>query len=281
MASLSIRRTLRSSFVFSVRDIGKVLSRVLLPSILGGAMLYTLGIAYIAELDRFLAHHDERSASLVLALAGGGLLILLFLHAVVVTGVISLVLGKPRTHGWNWFHVALPEWRVYAGLLRLVVIAGILVTGGEGVRVLLLRLGVDPIFGYISQLLILLLLVWLTIRLGFFIGPVGVDRETGQLVGRAWEVSSLDFWRIAAIGVVCLIPGIAFYLLGEYCLRVTGLIAIPQSVRTLTDVAGVLHSMLITLVVLISITYLFCAIPLSAAAAFAYRDLVRAGAPER
>lgn len=281
MTPLSIRRTLRSSFAFSVRDIGKVLQRVLLPSVLGGVMLYILGIAYIAELDRFLANHDERSASLVLALAGGGLLILLFLHAVVVAGVISLVLEKPRRRGWNWFHVTLPEWRVYAGLLRFVVIAGILVTGGEGVRVLLLRLGIDPTFGYVSQLLILLVLVWLTIRLGFFIGPVGVDREAGQIVGRAWEVSSLNFWRIAAIGVVCLVPSIIFYLLGEYCLRLTGQIAVPQSVRTLTDVAGALHSMLVTLVVLISVTYLVCAVPLSAAAAFAYRDLVRGRASAR
>lgn len=274
MSALSIRSIVRTSFGFSVRNIGEILKRVLLPSILGGAMLYILAIAYIAELNRFLASHDERSASLVLAVAGGGLLLLLFLHSVVVAGIISLALAKPRAPGWNWFQIGLPEWRVYAGLLRFVVIVGLLVTGGEGTRVLFLRLGFEPTVGYASQFLVLPILLWLTIRLGFYIGPVGVDRDRGQIVGRAWEISSIGFWRIAAIAIACLLPGVAFYLLGDYGLRLTGEIALPSSVQTLREISSALHSMLTMFVILTSVTYLICTIPLSAASAFAYRDVV-------
>ncbi len=278
MAPLSVRDTVRASFAFSVRNLPEILKRVLLPAISGSVILYLLGIAYISELDRFLVDHDQRSASLVLAVAGGGFLALLFLHAIVATAVISLIFEKPRDKAWHYFHIALSEWRVYAGLLRMVVIAGILIVGGQGVRILLLRFGYDPTLGYMSQLAIFLVLVWLLVRLGFFIGPVGVDRTRGQIVGRSWEVSSTDFWRLFAISIISVLPGIIFYLLGEYILRVTGMVQISGSISTLVGLTGVLHQMLFSLVVLLSATYLICAIILSAASAFAYRTLLSEGA---
>ena len=281
MPSLSITGTIRDAFVFSSREFVGVLKCVMLPVVSGGVVLYFLGMAYIAELDRFLVHQDERSASLVLAVAGGGLLVLLFFHAVVVAGVISLALGKPRAEGWKYFHIALPEWRVYAGLLRLVVIAGILVMGGQGVRILLLRYGFDPLLGYFSQMFVFLAMIWLCVRIGFFVGPIGVDRDRGQIIGRAWEISAGRFWRLMMIGIAGVVPGIGLYLLGDYVLQATGLIAVPTTVRTLMDLAGALHQMLASLVILLSLTYLISAVLLSSAAAFAYRSLVDENLPPR
>ena len=274
MASLSIVDTVRASFVFSVRNFPEILRRIFLPAISGGAIFYILALAYITELDRFLIDHDQRSASLVLALAGGGFLALLFLHAIVATAVISLVFDKPRDAAWRYFHVAFSEWRVYAGLLRVGVIAGILVVGGQGVRILLLRFGYDPILGYLSQLIVFLLLIWVLIRLGFFLGPVGVDRTTGQIVGRSWEISATAFWRLLLISIVCMLPGVTFYLLGEYVLRAAGVVHFSGSIHTLVDLTSALHQMLFRLVALLSVTYVMCAVALSAAAAFAYRALL-------
>ncbi|MGN6147856.1 MAG: hypothetical protein ACTHPD_04895 [Rhizomicrobium sp.] len=274
MSSLRIGKTVSASFDFSVRHLGEILKRIVLPAISGGAILYVLALAYIAELDRFLVDHDQRSASLVLALAGGGFLALLFLHAVVVTAIISLILDKPREGGWRFFHVGLAEWRVYAGLLRLVVIAGILIVGGQGVRILLLRFGYDPLLSYFSELLIFLAMIWIVIRIGFFVGPVGVDRKSGQIVGRSWEVSAGLFWRLFAIAIICILPGVLFYLLGEYILRATGAVQITESINSLVALASALHQMLFSLVMLLSATYLICTVILSAAAAFAYRALL-------
>lgn len=278
MTSLSIRDTVRAALVFSVRNLPEILKRILLPVISGGVILYLLGIAYISELDRFLVDHDQRSASLVLAVAGGGFLALLFLHAIVATAVISLIFGKPRDKAWRYFHIALSEWRVYAGLLRMVVIAGILIVGGQGVRILLLRFGYDPTLGYISQFVVLLVLLWLLVRLGFFIGPVGVDRARGQIIGRSWEVSSTEFWRLLAISVICVLPGAIFYVLGEYLMRAAGMVQISGSISTLVDLTSALHQTLFRLVALLSVTYLVCVTVLSAAAAFAYRALLAADA---
>lgn len=274
MSSLRIGKTVSASFDFSARHLGEILKRIVLPAVLGGAILYVLALAYIAELDRFLVDHDQRSASLVLALAGGGFLALLFLHAVVVTAIISLILDKPREGGWRFFHVGLAEWRVYAGLLRLVVIAGILIVGGQGVRILLLRFGYDPLISYFSELFIFLAMIWIVIRIGFFVGPVGVDRKSGQIIGRSWEVSAGLFWRLFAIAILCILPGVLFYLLGEYILRATGAVQITESINSLVALASALHRMLFSLVMLLSATYLICTIILSAAAAFAYRALV-------
>ena len=274
MSSLRIGKTVSASFDFSARHLGEILKRIVLPAVLGGAILYVLALAYIAELDRFLVDHDQRSASLVLALAGGGFLALLFLHAVVVTAIISLILDKPREGGWRFFHVGLAEWRVYAGLLRLVVIAGILIVGGQGVRILLLRFGYDPLISYFSELFIFLAMIWIVIRIGFFVGPVGVDRKSGQIIGRSWEVSAGLFWRLFAIAILCILPGVLFYLLGEYILRATGAVQITESINSLVALASALHQMLFSLVMLLSATYLICTIILSAAAAFAYRALV-------
>ena len=274
MSSLPVLHTIRASFVFSVRNLAEILKRILLPAISGGVVLYILALAYIIELDRFLIDHDQRSASLVLALAGGGFLALLFLHAIVATAVISLVFEKPRDAAWRYFHIALSEWRVYAGLLRVVVIAGILIVGGQGVRILLLRFGYDPTLGYISQLLVFLVLIWVLIRIGFFIGPVGVDRSSGQIVGRSWEVSAAQFWRLLVISLICVLPGVFFYLFGEYVLRATGLVRFSGSIHTLVDLTSALNQMLFRLVALLSMTYVICAVVLSAAAAFAYRSLL-------
>lgn len=274
MPPLPILATIHAAFVFSVRNLPEILKRILLPAISGGAILYVLALAYIIELDRFLIDHDQRSASLVLAVAGGGFLALLFLHAIVATAVISLIFEKPRDAAWRYFHIALSEWRVYAGLLRVVVIAGILIVGGQGVRILLLRFGYDPALGYISQLAILLVLIWVLIRIGFFVGPVGVDRTSGQIVGRSWEVSVAQFWRLLVISFICVLPGISFYLFGEYVLRAMGLVRFSGSIHTLVDLTNALHQMLFRLVVLLSITYVICAVVLSAAAAFAYRSLL-------
>src|SRR6185503_3358653 len=274
MSSLSIVDTVRASFAFSLRNSAEILKRILLPAISGGVILYILALAYINELDRFLVDHDQRSASLVLALAGGGFLALLFLHAIVATAVISLVFEKPRDAAWRYFHIALPEWRVYAGLLRLVVVAGILIVGGQGVRILLLRFGYDPLRGYMGQLLIFLVLIWIVIRIGFFVGPVGVHRTSGQIVGRSWEVSSTEFWRLLVIGLICILPGVFFYLLGEYVLRAAGMVHLSGSIHTLAELTGALHQMLFRLVLLLSLTYVICAVALSAATAFAYRTLL-------
>jgi hypothetical protein len=274
MSSLRIGKTVSASVEFSARHLGEILKRIVLPAVLGGAILYVLAIAYIAELDRFLVDHDQRSASLVLALAGGGFLALLFLHAVVVTAIISLILDKPREGGWRFFHIGLAEWRVYAGLLRLVVIAGILIVGGQGVRILLLRFGYDPLISYFSELFIFLAMIWIIIRIGFFVGPVGVDRKSGQIIGRSWEVSAGLFWRLFAIAILCILPGVLFYLLGEYILRATGAVQITESINSLVALASALHQMLFSLVMLLSATYLICTIILSAAAAFAYRALI-------
>jgi hypothetical protein len=274
MPAPSVRDTVVAAFRLSSGNLVEILKRILLPVICGGAVLYLLAIAYIAELDRFLIGHDQRSASLVLALAGGGFLLLLFFHAVVVTAVISLALEKPRTGGWRFFHVGLSEWRVYAGLLRLVVICGILVVGAQGIRILILRFGYDPLFTYLSQSIAFLALVWIVIRVGFFVGPVGVDRSRGQIVGRSWEISAGLFWRLLAISLLSLFPGVLFYLLGEYILRATGMVQIVGTIDSLVALASALNQMLLSLVVLSSATYVIFTIPLSAAAAFAYRELV-------
>lgn len=273
MPTPSVRKSVVAAFRFSSENFVEILKRVLLPVICGGGVLYLLAIAYIAELDRFLIGHDQRSASLVLALAGGGFLLLLFFHAVVVTAVISLALDKPRAGGWQFFHVALSEWRVYAGLLRLVVICGILVVGAQGVRILLLRFGYDPLFTYLSQSVVFFALIWIVVRVGFFVGPVGVDRSSGQIVGRSWEISAGFFWRLLAISLLGLFPGVLFYLMGEYILRSTGMVQIVGTIDSLVALASALHQMLLSLVVLSSATYVVFTIPLSAAAAFAYREL--------
>jgi hypothetical protein len=281
MRPLPILKTVSVGFVFSARNGIEILKRILLPVICGGAVLYVLATAYIAELDSFIVDHDQRSASLVLALAGGGFLLLLFLHAVVATAVISLVLNKPRDGGWRYFHMGLAEWRVYAGLLRLVVITGILIVGGQGVRILLLRFGYAPFWGYIGQFILLLAMMWIVIRIGFFVGPVGVDRTSGQIVGRSWEVSAGNFWRLLAVSIVCVLPGAFAYLLGEYMLRATGVIHIVGAINSLAALAGALHQMLVSLVLLLSASYVVCAIAISAASAFAYRALLNTPGSEQ
>ena len=56
------------------------------------------------------------------------------------------------------------------------------------------------------------------------------------------------------------------------------MVQISGSISTLVGLTGVLHQMLFSLVVLLSATYLICAIILSAASAFAYRTLLSEGA---
>lgn len=271
MAKTSIGRTLGFAFGFAGRNIGDILRRITLPVITGCGLLYLTADAYLAELQIFFDAPTDRHASLVLGLATAGLLAILFLHAVVSAAVCELEFGKTSRAGWPYFHITRQEWRLYAALLRFLLVVLVYIAAVEVARWLAGMLIAPDTAAWTSVILLVGGLFWLFVRLGFLITPIAVAQTRGKILRSAWRFSAGRFWPIATITVTLIVPGVLVELLGENLMHAIGVFPLFTGADSVAHIAAAFRQMLPIFVIIVSISYALVTVLLTSASFFVYR----------
>ena len=278
MSKVSIRNAIRFSFSFLFRNFAAIAVRIALPSLFGWLAFYVSLVLYLTELIRYLGNPSDRIAGLVLGLATAGLLVTLFLHSVIVASVTALALGL-EDGGWKYFHVARREWRLYAANLRLLLVTVIWSAVVQAVQFAAVRFSWP---GFVDQILDLLMLggmVLLTVRVWFLLAPVSVANNHGEILRRAWRLSSENLWHLAAIVFVLLLAGLVVEVAGEMVLRISGALPPFPITGSLANYAVVYRAILPYVLVVIGIAYIVGNVLLTAARVYVYRQLTEKTEP--
>jgi hypothetical protein len=268
---LLLRETFLFCLKFLVLEFFAILKRALLPALAGGAALYFMLDGYFVELLDYLARPSDVMASRVLGIAAAGGLILLLLNAIIVASLTRLAL-RQTDQEQSFLGIGVAAWRVYTADLRLLLAVGI---GAVLLWVVLLALGhvwLAPSDG-IVRFFVLAALFWLGVRFWFFVAPLSVlGRATGPLT-ESWRHSHRHGWTIGLVLFCILICGIAFQAAGESLLRGLGILYFSTS-TSFRDAIELYRRNMLPITALISASYLFVTILLSAARAHLYRRFI-------
>jgi hypothetical protein len=225
-----------------------------------------------------LNNPSDRIASLVLGLATAGLLVTLFLHAVIVASVTALALGS-EDGGWKYFRAARREWRLYAADLRLLLVAGIWLGALQLLHIAASWGSLPASFGFALDVIMVCGLGFLAVRVWSLVAPVSVASAHGEVLRRAWRLSAGNFWRLAAIVAVLLLAGLVAEAVFEFAMRAVGLIPPFPSSASLADYAAMYQEALPGVLFVMGIGYLVSNILLTAARVSVYRQLTEQTEP--
>jgi hypothetical protein len=273
LSRISVRSALCFAFGFSARRLPEILSRILIPALAGGAALYAAFFLYLVELERYLVHPNERSASLVLGAATAGLLLTLFMHSVATASVTSLALGQPD-QGWRYFCVSRRAWRLFAAYLRFLIVCAAYISAVAVLRNSMAFAGAAPRFDYIAGLLMFAGIMFLVVRVGFLIAPVAVAGDTGPILRQAWRRSYSEFGKIALIVSIILLVGLTVEAVGEFVLQATGSVPMIGYATTPRDVVVAYRILLPKIMVATGAAYLVTIVLMIAAAVGTYRRII-------
>ena len=272
MPHISIRQALQFAFSYSYSNAAEIGARIALPAVLGWIAFYLSLFLYMKELERYLNNPNDRIASLVLGLATAGLLVTLFLHAVIVASVTALALGS-ETRGWKFFSVARREWRLYAADLRLLLVAGIWIGVMQFLQFAAGWAWLPSGFSLVLDVIMSCGLAFLAVRVWSLVAPVSVGSTHGDILRRAWRISAGNFWRLAAIVAALLLVGLVVEAVCEIAMRAAGLIPPFPSSASLADYTAVYRVALPGVMVVVGIAYLVSNILLTVARVSVYRQL--------
>lgn len=265
------------SFIFASRFLASnaagVYARIVLPTLAGGLALFGTLYLYFWEYEEYLLNPSEKTAGLVLGVAAAGLLLALFVHAVVSSSIASAVLGR-ADRGWKYFCVSHRVWRLYAAYLRIlmvaVALAAIVEIGLNAVN----GLTAPPRLTLIGSGVILIGLAVLVVRVSFLATPVAVARNDGPVVREAWRLSSGHSLRLAVLVVIVTALALTVEEAGELVIAQTSDVSVLYNRMPLPVAFANYRAFLPHVLIAAGIGYLVGVVLLTAAAAAAYRQIV-------
>jgi hypothetical protein len=243
------------TFGFVVRNPGAILRHVAVPALLGCAALHLLIWGYCAQLTSYLDLPSEALAGRIMGIAAVSVLIMLLLHAIVVSRLAELVVGggsgQPVFMG-----IRTDAWRIYAADLRLLFALGLFGVVVIGASALMFRFGVAPDIETAFNIAAWLLLFWLVVRGWFFLLPVSLQANGEGGLAMSWCLSRGHLATISAVMLPILL--LMFFLLGggEFLLRFTGVLSPMPARLTFMGAVGLYQRNLWPFVTLVSLVYL-------------------------
>ncbi len=196
------------------------------------AAFYGIACSYLIRLVGNSAAHTTPANGAFNQMSLGYLLALLvvtaFFGAPLLIPFTREALGMHEEPVAAHFSYGPREWRLFVALLRFYGMVG----GALFVLVVASAIGISQLsqtqfvwIGYpaaswlsaVSAFVVLGTLAFLSVRLGFFLGPIAAV-EGHAKIARAWSLSRANFWRLAAVYLAVVIPVALIVLIGEYAL---------------------------------------------------------------
>ncbi len=247
---LSIFGIVLSSLAFLRNHATAILARVWFPALLGCLAFYVSILVYLWELRAFMAAPSRAHASFALAVSCLAVLLLLFLYAVVLSAVLKLRLG--RESGPHMLQLDHQVYRLYAALLRFVLLMGVLlvfgILAGNFFHDFLPDLEGFADFG------IMLGLVFLAIRVGFLLPAVAIVTPDGVVLRRSWALSRGRMWQFLLLALILTLPGLALEFAGEYLGRLAHVFPAANGEATLKAYMDLLDHIVPPFAILVSLS---------------------------
>jgi hypothetical protein len=302
MAKVPVGKTTAFSYGFTFGNIGAIIGQIWLPMLLltlGGFFVIS---PYYESFSQAVAQDNialvEQAAVTLLVY----MLVSLVFYAMIYVALTRQALGL--THGSSFFHFSLgaAEWRMYGAILALVfamvvlmllivltaallgsLATAVLGAAGMAPEVAGMAKGATPkvvspavaAVGALISTIIICATIYVFVRLYFVLAPVTVAEEQISL-GRGWQLTAKNFWRIFAVLLATAGPIVLLILIAEAA------IVGPDAMMTSTDAgfaatAARMEKMRPHLPMLYGLSFVlspFLFGLLMGASAFAYRTLV-------
>lgn len=228
MAKVPVGKTIAFSYLFTFGRIGTIIGKIWLPM-----LLLTLGSYFVISpyYESFSLAVAQDNTAVVEQAAGTlflYLLVSLIFYAMIYVALTREALGLSQSHSFFHFSLGTAEWRMYGAILAfafvfllisLLVFLGAFFLGG----VLSAALGggvkagepnpTAVLIGRLVFLGIICVLAYIFVRLFSLLAPVTVAEEQISL-GRGWQLTAKNFWRLVVVIVATLGPVL---LVGAVC----------------------------------------------------------------
>ncbi len=302
MAKVPVGKTIAFSYSFTFGNIGTIIGQIWLPMLLLTLGSYFVLSPYYESFSRAVAEDNTAlvgQASVTLFFYS---LVSLIFYAMIYVALTRHALGQAPNHSIFHFSLGPAEWRMYGAMLALVFamiillvlillgafLAGALATGvlgaaGMAPEVAQAAKGVMPkvasapvaAVGSLISLFIIGAATYVFVRLFFVLAPVTVAEEQINL-GRGWQLTAKNFWRLFAILLATVGPVFVLIMICEAFVLGPDSV-MPHSDGSFAATAARMDQMRPHLPVLYGLSFVFSPFLfglVSGASAFAYRALV-------
>ncbi|MBV9990283.1 MAG: hypothetical protein JOZ72_03240 [Alphaproteobacteria bacterium] len=229
MAKIPLEKTIGATYSFAFSNILSVFGVLWLPSLilvgLVGAIFFFVipdfhfGAPPLGD-DGDRVRHLIEGVAIYIRFAGLIMLVSLLMRAMVTVGVMEKALDRRDGPVLVYFSLRAPVWR----LIGALILASIIITIVAVLTVCAVMAAIWTAVNYapgiaglakvVSILGGVLFVIYVSFRLTFFLPAVVVAEETIG-IGRAWQLSSGNFWRIVGLLLAVLLPvGIVARILG-------------------------------------------------------------------
>ncbi|HTK80587.1 MAG TPA: hypothetical protein VL286_09125 [Rhizomicrobium sp.] len=220
MHRVPVGKTIAYAYGFTFGHLGTIIGLAWLPLVIS-AVLQFLPYAFGVDSGTTPENATAQGRQALEGMATGLLIILL--NAMIFVPVVRQALGLRQGTAIVHFKLGVPEFRLFAAILLLLLVTFVLALGLRllEVGVGLLASGRGAIAGILAVLSVLaasLGFVYAIVRLGFLVLSVTVAEEQISLV-RGWVLTKGNFWRIFGIVLAIGVP-----LAIAYSLVVIGII---------------------------------------------------------
>lgn len=214
MNKIPVTRTIAHAYSFTFGHLGTIIGLIWIPMVAATALGYFVMREYFESFSAALTQNNPAIAGQAALMLFFYVFVMLLLYAMIYVSVTKQALGI-RT-GAAMAHVELGPavWRMFGAMLGAFAIVLLLYTliAAVGLGGLAAVSGGNPTMaGGVALGLGLLIivgvgaLIYIAVRLVFFLAPVVVAEDRVGL-GRAWELTSGNFWRIFLIWLATLAP---------------------------------------------------------------------------
>lgn len=216
MKKIPVLDTIRFAYSYTFTHLGTIIGLIWVPMVILAVPGYFVTSYYYSAVPDALAAGDVatvgRAGLLVIVWGLVSLLISSIMYVAVTQHALELREGQVIAH----FALGPAEFRVFGAALAVAALALLFATV-DGALADAVRSLMGPSGAATAEFVALagvLAIVYAVIRLSFLLVPATVVEEKVGL-GRAWELSSGNFWRIVAVGVASLGPIVVLSVLGE------------------------------------------------------------------
>jgi hypothetical protein len=247
--------------------------RAALPALMGAVTLYLLLASYLNAVSTHLAQPSGGSASRILGIGALGVLVMLFLHSQLVSGVAATLVPA---RGGMFLRIRQNEWRLYVASLQLLLIVCAYACVFWPAAALADFLAFPLLARLVMQMALFAVLLWIVMRAWFFLLPLCVSTGEGEVLARSWRASGGHFWSIALVIAMILPVVLAVHFMMQFAFTLAGIVPpLPASV-SLPAALATHRSVLLPFVLLLSGTYITATLLSTLARIHLYQELEKA-----
>jgi hypothetical protein len=257
------------------------------------AGMYFIAGPYLAAISAVVETDDPTAILALIPQFALVFVVFLVAMAMLFVGMTQLVMGQLNTPVFFYFSLGYRVWRLLGALFcayfALIGIAFVLTFIGASVGGILAFAGgamVAGLLAVVGVIVLFWLIFYLTFRLFFFLAPVTVA-EGRRVLRRAFALARGNVWRIFVVILACVLPTacvqgiVQATVMGQAMMTMSfpppGEELPPeQAIALMNDIFSQLAAALPILVPVWVITSIFLYGVWSAAAAYAYRELLEA-----